>query len=97
MVLNELVSLAALIMVFFLILTWGTKEEKDGILLEEELGRKISKKSARISYYLMLVFIFVGVFADNLVNGTINILLLIILVLSMITHPIVEYLYSKEY
>ena len=94
---NEIISLATLTMVFFSALTWGTKEEKDGILQEEELGQRITEKSAKISYYLLLLFILIAVSADQIVNGTTNIFLLLILGLSMITHPIVEYFYSKKY
>ena len=94
---NEIIGLATLTMVFFSALTWGTKEEKDGILLEEELGQRITEKSAKISYYLLVLFILIAVSADNMMNGTTNIFLLLILGLSMITHPIVEYFYSKKY
>ncbi len=94
---NEIISLAALTMVFFSALTWGTKEEKDGILQEEELGQRITEKSAKISYYLLVLFILIAVSADQMMNGTTNIFLLLILGLAMITHPIVEYFYAKKY
>ena len=94
---NEILAIATLTMVFFSTITWGTKEEKDGILQEEELGQRITEKSAKISYYLLLVFIFIAVSADKIINGTANIFLILILGLAMITHPIIEYFYSKKY
>lgn len=94
---NEILAIATLTMVFFSNITWGTKEEKDGILQEEELGQRISEKSAKLSYYLLLVFMLIAVSADKIINGTSNIFLILILGLAMITHPIIEYFYSKKY
>jgi len=39
---NEISSIAIGLMMFFQTITWGTKREKDGILQEEELGKKIT-------------------------------------------------------
>lgn len=94
---NEIVSIATLLMVFFSTITWGNKEEKDGILQEEELGQRIIEKSSKISYFVLLLFIFMAVCADKLVNGTINIFLLVVLALAMITLPFVEFLVAKKY
>lgn len=94
---NEIIAIATLTMVFFSSITWGTKEEKDGILQEEELGQRITEKSAKLSYYLLLLFILIAVSADKMINGTTNIFLVLILGLAMIIHPIIEYFYSKKY
>lgn len=55
---NEVIAIGALLMTFFSTITWGTKEEKDGILQEEELGQRITEKSAKVSYFLLTLFIF---------------------------------------
>ncbi|GIN94419.1 hypothetical protein J6TS1_02890 [Siminovitchia terrae] len=94
---NEVASIGALLMMFFSAITWGNKEEKDGILPEEELGQKITEKSSKISYFILLFFILVAVVADKLVNGTINVFLLGILGLAMITLPFVEFMVAKKY
>lgn len=94
---NEVSSIGGLLILFFSTITWGTKEEKDGILQEEELGQRITEKASKISYFLLTIFIFGTVVADYLINGTINIFLLILLGLSMITLPITEFFISRKY
>lgn len=94
---NEIVAIGMLLMMFFSAITWGNKEEKDGILQEEELGQRITEKSSKISYFILLFFILVAVAADKLINGTINVFLLSILGLAMIILPFVEFLVAKKY
>lgn len=64
---------------------------------EEELGQRITEKSAKISYFLMILFIFGAVVADKLIHATINGFLLGLLGLSMIVLPVVEYFMAKPY
>ncbi|MEW4282164.1 hypothetical protein [Priestia koreensis] len=94
---NEVVTIGALLMIFLPTITWGSKEEKDGILQEEELGQRITEKSSKISYFTLLCFIWIAVAADKLINGTINVFLLAILGLAMFTLPLVEFLVAKKY
>ena len=94
---NEVITIGVLLMMFLSTLTWGTKEEKDGILQDEELGQKITEKSSKIGYYLLTLFILGAVAADNFVNETINIFLLLLLGLSMITLPLIEFFVAKRY
>ena len=95
--LNEVITISVLLMMFLSTLTWGTKEGKDGILQDEELGRKITEKSSKIGYYLLTFFILIAVAADNFINETINIFLLLLLGLSMITLPLIEFFVAKRY
>ncbi|BAQ09082.1 hypothetical protein OXB_0610 [Bacillus sp. OxB-1] len=94
---NEIMTIGVLLMMYFSAITWGTKEDKDGILQEEELGQRITEKSAKISYFVLLVFILIAVAADHFVNGSSNIFLLIILGLAMCTLPFVEFLMARKY
>ena len=94
---NEVMTIGILLMAFFSAITWGNKEEKDGILPEEELGQRITEKASKISYFILVFLILIAVFVDELVNGTINVFLLGILALSMILLPFVEYLYSLRF
>ncbi|MGN9866192.1 hypothetical protein [Bacillus swezeyi] len=94
---NEVMSMGALLMIFFSAITWGTKEEQDGILQEEELGQRITEKSSKVGYFLLTFFIFGAVVADQFINGTMNIFLLLLLGLSMITLPFIEFLVAKKY
>ena len=94
---NEVMVISVLLMMFLSTLTWGTKEGKDGILQDEELGQKITEKSSKIGYYLLTLFILVAVAADNFINETINIFLLLLLGLSMITLPLIEFFVAKRY
>lgn len=94
---NEVIVIGTLLMLFFSAITWGNKEEKDGILQEEELGQRITEKSSKISYFILLFFILVAVAADKLINGSINVFLLGILGLAMVILPFVEFLVAKKY
>ncbi|MCM3315356.1 hypothetical protein M3603_01610 [Rummeliibacillus stabekisii] len=94
---NEVGTIGVLLMMFFSTITWGDKIDQDGILQEEELGQRITEKSSKISYFLLLFFIVVAVAADKLINGTINAFLLGLLGLAMIILPIVEYVVAKKY
>lgn len=94
---NEIGSIAMFLMMFFSAITWGNKEEKDGILIEEELGQKITEKSSKISYFILVFFILAAVAADEIISGTINVFLLVILGLAMVTLPVVEFLVSRKY
>lgn len=94
---NEVITIGGLLMMFFSAITWGNKGEKDGILIEEELGQRITEKSSKISFFILLFFILVAVAGDKLVNGTINVFLLGILGLAMIILPFVEFLVAKKY
>ncbi|MBM7714071.1 hypothetical protein MHB50_01700 [Siminovitchia sp. FSL H7-0308] len=94
---NEIITISILLMMFFSAITWGNKEEKDGILQEEELGQRITEKSSKISYFILLFIILAAVTADHLVNGTNNIFLLAVLGFAMIILPLVEFLVAKQY
>lgn len=94
---QEVIVIGTLLMMFFSEITWGTKEEKDGILIDEELGQRIIEKSSKVSYYIMVFFILVAVAADKLVNGSINVFLLAILGLAIILLPLVEFMVAKKY
>lgn len=62
---NEVIAIAAILMGLLSTLTWGTKEEQDGILQEEELGQRITEKSSKISYFVLTFFIFIALAADQ--------------------------------
>lgn len=94
---QEVVAIASLVMMFFSAITWGNKEEKDGILIEEELGQRITEKSSKISYFILIFFILIAVAADGMVNGTVNVFLLAILGLAMVLLPSVEFLVARKY
>lgn len=94
---NEVIAIAAILMGLLSSLTWGTKEEQDGILQEEELGQRVTEKSSKISYFVLTFFILIALAADHYINGTTNIFLLILMGLAMITLPFVEFLYIKKY
>ncbi|WP_214484899.1 hypothetical protein, partial [Bacillus sp. SM2101] len=65
---NEFLAFSSLFMMFFSAITWGG--EKDGILQNEELGRKITEQSSKISYYILVVIIMIFVFLGYSLNGT---------------------------
>ncbi|WP_409972910.1 hypothetical protein [Bacillus sp. Bva_UNVM-123] len=94
---NEIISISLLLMMYFSAITWGTKESKDGIMQEEELGRRINEKSSLISYYVLPVLILLAMVVDQWMNGTVNIFLTAILGIGVITQPFVAYLIARKY
>ncbi len=62
-------------------------------MVEEELGQRITEKSSKISYFILLA----AVGADQWVNGTVNVFLLAALALGMVTLPLVEFLVARKY
>ncbi|MDQ0254848.1 hypothetical protein J2S74_002227 [Evansella vedderi] len=61
------------------------------------MGKRISDKSSNISYFFLVIFILAAVIGDRLLNGTVNIFLLILLGLSMVIHPIMTFLIAQKY
>ncbi|MCM3740306.1 DUF2178 domain-containing protein [Oceanobacillus luteolus] len=94
---NEITTISILLAMFFSAITWGDKEENDGVFVGDELGQKITEKSSKISYYILLVVLLIAVDADQIVNETNNIFLLAALGLGMIILPLVEFLVAKKY
>lgn len=94
---NEILSIGIVLSMYISTITWGTKGKEDGILQEEELGKRITEKSSKVSYFLLTFFIFGAVVADKFINETNNIFLLLLLGLSMITLPFIEFLTAKKY
>lgn len=94
---NEILSIGIVLSMYISTITWGTKGAEDGILQEEELGQRITEKSSKVSYILITIFILIATFADQQINGNVNIFLLILMALSLITLPFIEYLYTKKY
>lgn len=96
--LNEIATISVLVMMCLSSLTWGTnQDEDDGILQEEELGQKIIEKSSKISYYLLMFFILIIMGAEQIITGSIHISSLIILGLAIITLPFIEFLVARRY
>ncbi|PAV30722.1 hypothetical protein CIL05_06365 [Virgibacillus profundi] len=93
----DVLSLGTFVLMFISTITWGNKEEKNGLYQGDELGQRIMEKSSKISYTILLFTIMVAVFADKFVNGTVNLFLLLVLGFAMITYPFVEYFIAKKY
>lgn len=93
---NEIIPIAIIIMASLSALTWGNKEDSDGIS-EEELRKKITKESSKISYFILIVIILVAVGADQYVQGVVNIFLLGVLAIAMVLLPLVECLVARKY
>ncbi len=84
---NEIITISILFMMFFSVMAREDKKEKED--KSDEFGHKIS-------YFILLFAILLAVFADQLVNGTVNIFLLAVLSLGMVIFPVVEYLVAKK-
>ncbi|WLR42256.1 hypothetical protein LC087_16215 [Bacillus carboniphilus] len=82
---------------FFNILTWG---DHNGGNDKDELGEHITKQSAKVSYFVLMILaslvLFISEGESNL-NNIENIPLLIVVCLTFVTLPITEFIYSKKY
>ena len=94
---NEIIPICLLIMMFLSGLTWGKKQEDDGILQEEELGQKITEKSSKIGYLILTVLILFVIGIERAITGENSIYLIVVLGLAMITLPLVEFFVSRKY
>ena len=94
---SDVTSISIVFMMLFSAITWGNKNEDDGILQEEELGKKITDESSKIGYFILTGFIFIAVIVDKVISGTFNMVLVILLSLAMMTLPLVEFIISKKY
>ncbi|WAA10036.1 hypothetical protein [Fervidibacillus albus] len=94
---TEIMPIGILCWSYFSTVTWGSREEKDGIFPDEELGQRITEKSAKIGYYVLLIAIFIALVIDEIINENSNVILLILMTLAMITLPAIEYIYSKKF
>lgn len=94
---NEIAAIGILLMIFLSAITWGDREEKEGIYQDEELGQEITEKSSKISYYILIFCILLAVACDKMIHGTVNIFLLLVLALAMIILPLVEFFMVRKY
>lgn len=84
---------------FFQSVTWGEMEGKhEGE--KDELEKHITLVSSKISYYLLLILMFIVLIVSERViamNDIKNIPIVIVIGLAFITMPITEFVVSKKY
>lgn len=93
---NEVMVIAILAITFLSSVTWGASS-KDGITPEEELGRKITEISSKVSYYILLLLIFIIVAVELWLTGTVHVSMLIVLALAIILLPFVQFIVARKY
>jgi len=94
---NEIMSCAIVLTSLLSAITWGSREEGDGPAQDDELGQHITHKSAKISYFVILVLLLLALVADKWIFGRENMTLLLVFALSMIVLPLTEWIVSKQY
>lgn len=94
---SDLISIPILLMSFMQLVTWGL----DSKAQRDEMGQQISLKSAMISYYLLVIALFLLWIADRIVfvrkDDLGNMTLFFALCLSLVLHPIVEFFHARRY
>lgn len=74
--------------------------DPEGAVVEDELDQHIKTHSAKIGYYVLMIFsgliLFISEGVSNL-NDIKNYPLLIVVGLTFVTLPIVEFVYSRKY
>ena len=94
-VIDDFTRLAIPLGIVMSALTWGTPHK--GFSQDDELGKLILLKSARFSYYALLVVIFIVLVIEKYVNGQDNIPLNLLLCFGLAVHPVAEFLISRRY
>lgn len=94
---NDVFFISGLLLCFFFTMTWGTKKQNDGILLDEELGKRIQEKSSSVSYQILALLIFFAVIGDAIINETVNIFLLILLGIAIVIQPMISFIVAQSY
>jgi len=93
----EIMAIGVISMFLLFAITWGNRQDKDGIFQDEELGKRIIEQSSKISYIILYFLILAAVLADKIVNQTSNAFLVFVLIAAMIVFPITQYLISRKY
>jgi uncharacterized membrane protein len=93
---NELITIAMILSMLFSAVTWSSSRE-EGVTEDEELGRYIILRSAKISYFLLTIIILIIFVVEELVFKVENTALLLVLCLSIIILPLTEYLIARKY
>lgn len=94
---NEIISCAIVLSAFLSAITWGTPDDPNGPRQDEELGRHITMKSAKISYFVLVVLLLLALAVDKWLFGRENTTLLLVFSLSIIILPLTEWLVSRQY
>ncbi|MFD1031568.1 hypothetical protein [Metaplanococcus flavidus] len=95
---TELLITSLFFFYFLFTITWGSrKKNKDGILPSEELGKAIEKRSASLSYSLLVSILFIGLIIEGIVTGTVNVSLMVIFGLALILPALMAYIIAQTY
>ncbi|WP_051330792.1 hypothetical protein [Aneurinibacillus terranovensis] len=94
---SDLISIATLLMFFMRFITWGMDRKAE----MDEMGRRINYQSAKISYFLLIVILFILWIMDRLVfvrkDDLGNMTLFFALCISLVLLPTVEFFLSRRY
>lgn len=94
---RDVLSVGILLSLYLTTTTWGTKARADGILREEELGKKITEESSKVSYRILTLFIFLALLVDVQLHEEANLFLLLLLATSFVVLPLTQWLYIRKY
>ena len=94
---RDVLSVGILLSLYLTTTTWGTKGRADGIVREEELGKKITEESSKVSYRILTLFIFLALLADVQLHEEANLFLLLLLATSFVVLPLTQWLYIRKY
>lgn len=95
--LSDLISIPILIMSIMQVKTWGFDQKAQ----KDEMGQMITNTSAKISYFILIVFLFLFYIADRIIfmrkDELGNLSLLVALFFALALLPIVEFIVAKRY
>ncbi|CAI6086246.1 hypothetical protein [Cohnella sp. JJ-181] len=94
-VVDDFIRLAIPLGVVMSALTWGPQHQ--GFSPDDELGKLIQLKSARISYNALLIVLVIVLVVEKYANGQDNVPLSLILCFGLAVYPVSEFLISRRY
>ncbi|WP_422124533.1 hypothetical protein DHX103_06855 [Planococcus sp. X10-3] len=95
---TELLISSLFLFYFLFTITWGSrKKKKDGILPSEELGKEIEKRSASLSYSILVGILFIGLIIEGIATGTVNVSLMVIFGLALVLPALLSYILAQTY
>lgn len=94
---QEIILTSIVTIAFFYTWTWGSRKNRDGILPDEELGKRIEQRSMAFSYYPLVGLLWIGLIVDKILTDTTNVTLLVILGVALIVPSVLSFIITQTY
>ncbi|KYG30793.1 hypothetical protein ACU3L3_14130 [Priestia endophytica] len=94
---NHVIGMVLVVVAWFQFITWGSDKK----VQKDEMGKKIATNSAKVSYYILTISLFLLWILDRMVflrkNDFGNISLFAALCLALVVFPVVQFFSARRY